>query len=211
MRTSREHVPVKTACESEQTLSVQRYMRLKNCETRSISKGGRWPCWIRFRLLPRPTALGERCSVLDTVSKRARTPPRSPIRARAGKCVLSVDAREKSASDTCEPPVTSKSHGHADRLIDLVLSSSTDDTVNVFTESFVLRSSFFPPEPLLLCIDTEETFEGPEELFMIAWCEQTLGTRSTATLTGRKVCSVEESLQYRRLKLSIPMPSIGVN
>ena len=146
----REHLPVKTACESEQTLSVQRYMRLKNCETRSISKGGRWPCWIRFRLLPRPTALGERCSVLDTVSKRARTPPRSPIRARAGKCVLSVDAREKSASDTCEPPVTSKSRGRVYKLIDLVSSSSIDeDTVSVFTETNALRSSFFLPDPLV--------------------------------------------------------------
>ena len=148
LRTCRAQGPVKTACESEQTLSVQRYMRLKNCETRSISKGGRWPCWIRFRLLPRPTALGERCSVLDTVSKRARTPPRSPIRARAGKCVLSVDAREKSASDTCEPPVTSKSRGRVYKLIDLVSSSSIDDKVSAFTETNALRSSFFLPDPL---------------------------------------------------------------
>ena len=149
LRTCRAQAPVKTACESEQTLSVQRYMRLKNCETRSISKGGRWPCWIRFRLLPRPTALGERCSVLDTVSKRARTPPRSPIRARAGKCVLGDDAREKSAPDTCEPPVTSKSRGRVYKLIDLVSSSSIDDTVSVFTETNALRSSFFLPDPLI--------------------------------------------------------------
>ena len=146
-RTCRERGPVKTACESEQTLSVQRYMRLKNCETRSISKGGRWPCWIRFRLLPRPTALGERCSVLDTVSKRARTPPRSPIRARAGKCVLSVDAREKSASDTCEPPVTSKSRGRVYKLIDLVSSSSIDDTVRAFAVPVVLTWPLFPTGP----------------------------------------------------------------
>ena len=29
MRTARAHVPVKTACESEQTLGVQRYTRLR--------------------------------------------------------------------------------------------------------------------------------------------------------------------------------------
>ena len=38
----------------------------------------------------------------------------------------------------CVPTVGSKSYGRADKLIDLVLSSSIDGTVKVFTESFVL-------------------------------------------------------------------------
>ena len=100
--------------------------------------------------VPTLPALVERCSVLDTVSKRTRTPLRSPICVHGQKCLLVDNARDEIASDMCESSVTSKSHGRVCKLIDLVLSSSTDDTVNVFTESFVLRSSFFPPEPLSL-------------------------------------------------------------
>ena len=141
-------VAVKTRRQSDKALANGRDLESKNCDGRSISKRGRWPCWIRFRLLPRPTASSERCYVLDTVSKRARTPPRSPIRARAGKCVLSVDAREESAPDTCEPPVSSKSRGRVYKLIDLVSSSSIDDTVRVFAIPVVLTwpiSSTQPP------------------------------------------------------------------
>ena len=68
--------------------------------------------------------------------------------ARAGKCVLSVDAREESAPDTCEPSVSSKSRGRVYKLIDLVSSSSIDDTVRVFAIPVVLTwpiSSTQPP------------------------------------------------------------------
>ena len=101
-------------------------------------------------LFPRVTALSERYTVIDTASKRARTPLHSPIRARDQKCPSGGGARREIDCCSCEPTVTSKSHGHADRLIDLVSSSSTDDTVRVFTESFVLRSSFFLPDPLVV-------------------------------------------------------------
>ena len=146
MRASRAHVPVKTACESEQTLSFQRYMRRKN----SDSFLTREAAGVKTRLFSRATASRERCTAVDAVSMRARTPPRSPIRARATKCLLGDDAREESVSGACEPTATRKSHGRANTLIDLVLSSSIDGTVNVYTESFVLRSSFFPPDPLTL-------------------------------------------------------------
>ena len=79
-------------------------------------------------------ALGERCSVLDAVSKRARTPLRSPICARGQKCLLVDNARDEIASDMCESSVTSKSHGRVAKLIDLVLSCSIDDTARVFVK-----------------------------------------------------------------------------
>ena len=47
------------------------------------------------------------------------------------------------ASDMCESSVTSKSHGRVCKLIDLVLSSSIDDTVRLFTESVVLAWTLF--------------------------------------------------------------------
>ena len=99
-------------------------------------------------LFPCVTALSERYTVIDTVSKRARTPLHSPIRARDQKCPSGGGARREIDCCSCEPTVTSKSHGHADRLIDLVLSSSTDDTVRVFTETVVLTSSLFTTAPL---------------------------------------------------------------
>ena len=98
--------------------------------------------------VPTLPALGERCSVLDTVSKRARTPLRSPICARGQKCLLVDNARDEIASDMCESSVTSKSHGRVCKLIDLVLSSSIEDTVRVVDETDALRtlvSSTRPP------------------------------------------------------------------
>ena len=93
--------------------------------------------------VPTLPALGERCSVLDTVSKRARTPLRSPICVHGQKCLLVDNARDEIASDMCESSVTSKSHGRVCKLIDLVLSSSIEDTVRVVDETDALRSSFF--------------------------------------------------------------------
>ena len=98
--------------------------------------------------VPTLPALGERCSVLDTVSKRARTPLRSPVCARGQKCLLVDNARDEMASDMCESSVTSKAHGRVCKLIDLVLSSSIEDTVRVVDERDALRSSFFLPDPL---------------------------------------------------------------
>ena len=98
--------------------------------------------------VPTLPALGERCSVLDTVSKRARTPLRSPICVHGQKCLLVDNARDEIASDMCESSVTSKSHGRVCKLIDLVLSSSIEDTVRVVDETDALRSSFFLPDPL---------------------------------------------------------------
>ena len=139
---------MKTACESEQTLSVQRYMRLKIAQIHSQWRGDRWPCWIRFQLFPRASALSKRCTVVDTVSEQYRTPPRSPIRARGQKCMLSDDARDESVSGACVPTAGMKARGRANTLIDLVSSSSIDGTVNVFTESVVLSRQFFPLDPL---------------------------------------------------------------
>ena len=113
-------------------------------------RGDRWPCWIRFQLFPRASALSKRCTVVDTVSEQYRTPPRSPIRARGQKCMLSDDARDESVSGACVPTAGMKARGRANTLIDLVSSSSIDGTVNVFTESVVLSRQFFPLDPLLI-------------------------------------------------------------
>ena len=106
-------------------------------------------------LFPCAPALSERCTVVDTVPKRSSTALYSPIRARDQKCLLGVSAREETACSTCEPPVTGKSVGRVYRLIDLVSSSSIDDTLSVFAESVFLERSFFsyrlPSDPLILC------------------------------------------------------------
>ena len=85
--------------------------------------------------------------VVDTVPKRSSTALYSPIRARDQKCLLGVSAREETACSTCEPPVTGKSVGRVYRLIDLVSSSSIDDTLSVFAESVFLERSFFSAVP----------------------------------------------------------------
>ena len=147
MHACRAHVPVKTACESEQTQSVQRYMRRKNSFLTREAVGVKRlqdPTLLARNGIKRAMYRGR----YGTVSMRARTPPRSPIRARATKCLLGDDAREESVSGACEPTATRKSHARADKLIDLVLSSSIDDTARVFTESVVLTWTFFSTGPL---------------------------------------------------------------
>ena len=131
-------------CESEQTLSVQRYMRLKIAQIHSQWRGDRWPCWIRFQLFPRASALSKRSTVVDTVSEQYRTPPRSPIRARGQKRKVHAQRRRSGA---CVPTAGMKARGRANTLIDLVSSSSIDGTVNVFTESVVLRSAVLSTRP----------------------------------------------------------------
>ncbi len=134
MAMRRGYAPVKTACESEQRHERERYHRLK----KSDSVLTRETAGVKTGLFSRATASSEQCTVIDTVWMRARTLPRSPIRARATKCLLGDDAWERIVTGACVPTATRKSHGCANTLIDLVLSSSIDGTVKVFTESFVL-------------------------------------------------------------------------
>ena len=116
-------------------------------------------------------ALGERCSVLDTVSKRARTPLRSPICVRGQKCLLVDNARDEIASDMCESSVTSKSHGRVCKLIDLVLSSSIEDTVRVVDETDALRSSFFLPDPLIIYTTGHRVCVAYHNLIRVSVCQ----------------------------------------
>ena len=134
MAMRRGYAPVKTACESEQRHERERYHRLK----KSDSVLTRETAGVKTGLFSRATASSEPCTMIDTVWMQARTPPRSPIRARATKCLLGDDAWERIVTGACVPTATRKSHGRANTLIDLVLSSSIDGTVKVFTESFVL-------------------------------------------------------------------------
>ena len=125
------------------------YIRLKIVQIHFQWRGDRWPCWIRFRLFPRASALSERCTVVDTVSKQYRTPPHSPIRARAQKCQLGIDAREESVSGACVPTAGMKARGRANRLIDLVLSPTIDHTQRAFTKRTSWHGRFFLLHPLL--------------------------------------------------------------
>ena len=149
MLAHRRYIPVLVRCKTRNALERGRYMRLKIGQIHFQWRGDRWPCWIRFRLFPRASALGKRCTVVDTVPTQYRTPPRSPIRARGQKCMLSDDAREKSVSGACVPTAGMKAHGRANRLIDLVLSSTIDHTQRVFTKRTSCHGRFFPPDPLV--------------------------------------------------------------
>ena len=142
--------PSKRGLKARIAFSHCRYIRLKIGQIHFQWRGDRWPCWIRFRLFPRASALSERCTVVDTVSKQYRTPPRSPIRARAQKCQLGIDAREESVSGACVPTAGMKARGRANRLIDLVLSPTIDHTQRVFTKRTFWHGRIFPGCPLPL-------------------------------------------------------------
>ena len=88
---------IKVASESRKpfALSVRRASVFIQVPT-NLPAGGAaaWQTSLLLRDLP----LKERFTVVDTASIPAPTPLRNPIRARAEKCLLTVRAREKSAS-----------------------------------------------------------------------------------------------------------------
>ena len=75
------------------------------------------------------------------------TAPQRRLRARPKVSALD-NARDETASDMCESSATSKSHGRVCKLIDLVLSSSIEDTVRVVDETDALRTLVFSTRPL---------------------------------------------------------------
>ena len=107
-------------------------------------------CWTKSLRLPYATAFSRCSTVVDTVSKRARTLPCSPNRARCSKCLLSNKRSKKIECGTCEPKVTSMSYGRVYELIDLVSSSSIDITASVFNITAVLKSRIFLLDPLVV-------------------------------------------------------------
>ena len=54
--------------------------------------------------------------------------PRARSKEQSATVGETLDTREKMVTRACEPTGASKSHGRADKLIDLVSSSSIDDT-----------------------------------------------------------------------------------
>ena len=89
MRAVHVHAAVKTQPESEQTRELQACTRLEQRRQRLHIGAAGGSTRTLARLFPRASPLGERCSVVDTVPKATRTPPRVPIRVRAEKSPLS--------------------------------------------------------------------------------------------------------------------------
>ena len=81
----RARAHLKTDRESEQTLELQAFPRLEQRRQRFQLGAAGEATRTLTRLLPRASRLNDRCTVVDTVPKATRTPPRVPLRARAEK------------------------------------------------------------------------------------------------------------------------------
>ena len=94
---------VKVALASEQTRERERVPEFKTRRQRFVWRSAGWPPKTLTRHLPRALPLKERFTMVDTVPKATRTPPRVPIRARASECLLLLLSRahEKTACCTC--------------------------------------------------------------------------------------------------------------
>ena len=95
------HAAVKTERESEQTRELSAIPRLKTRRQRFVWRSAGWSLKTLTRLVLRATPLKERITVVDTVPKATRAPPRVPIRARASECLLLLARSEKTASCWC--------------------------------------------------------------------------------------------------------------
>ena len=80
---------IKVACAYLQSCERERVPRLELRRQRLPIRAAGGSTRTLARLFPRASPLGERCSVVDTVPKATRTPPRVPIRVRAEKSPLS--------------------------------------------------------------------------------------------------------------------------
>ena len=114
------------------------------------SEATRWSTRTLTWLLLRALLLKEPATVVDTVPMPTLSPLRSPIRPRDEMCLFIVGACERMARCTCEPPVAGKEPRGVCMCIDLVSSSSIDDTKTVFSESDVLTWSIPTVRPVIL-------------------------------------------------------------
>ena len=112
------------------------------------SEATRWSTRTLTWLLLRALLLKEPATVVDTVPMPTLSPLRSPIRPRDEMCLFIVGACERMARCTCEPPVAGKEPRGVCMCIDLVSSSSIDDTKTVFSESDVLTWSIPTVRPV---------------------------------------------------------------
>ena len=104
----------------------------------------------RTSLLPRASATLDRYGVRSCVSHAPRTLHLTPIRPRVEKKFCDLVSPPRNLKRTWSPTVTSTSHGHVHRLIDLVSSSSIDTTVVIFTDQPSKHGRKFLPHPLSL-------------------------------------------------------------
>ena len=95
------HATVKVALAKEQTREREACTRLKTRRQRFVWRSAGWSLKTLTRLVLRATPLKERITVVDTVPKATRAPPRVPIRARASECLLLLARSEKTASCMC--------------------------------------------------------------------------------------------------------------
>ena len=152
LRTRRLQGPVLVRSKKLEAPERRRYMRPELLANAFASEATRWSTRTLTWLLLRALLLKEPATVVDTVPMPTLSPPRSPIRARdemrCASSSLHVGAYERMARITCEPPVAGKEPRGVCMCIDLVSSSSIDDTVTIFSESDVLTWSIPTVRPV---------------------------------------------------------------
>ena len=146
--THRGRVAVKIAVESEQTrerepcLGLDR--RRQPIQWRRSAWSTRTLSWL---ILGEPPSK-KRFTVVDAAPTPTPTPLLDAIRARAEICVLRAALSAEMACGACAENVRCLELERVCMCIDLVLSSSIDDTVSFYGDSDVLTPSLFPVGPL---------------------------------------------------------------
>ena len=92
---------VQVACESDNAFELQPCPRLEQRRQPGECEAAGWPSRSLSWLFLREPPLKERFTVVDTASKPTLSPLRTPRRARDEKCLLLLDAREKSGFRAC--------------------------------------------------------------------------------------------------------------
>ena len=137
----------KTEVESEQTRGREATPHPQTKWQPGDWRAAAWSSWTLSLLFLRDSPFKKRFTVVDAASKPTLKQLGYSMRARAEMCLLLARARRESACDRCALTAFCWELRGDCRLIDLVSSSSLDDTASLLAESDVLTWSISTAGP----------------------------------------------------------------
>ena len=138
MRTHHGRVAEKTELKSEQTRGREAIPGLQTLRQPGGWRAAAWSSWTLSLLFLRDSPFKERFTVVDAASKPTLKQLGYSMRARAEMCLLLARARRESACGCCALTALCWELRGDCRLIDLVSSSSLDDTASLLAQSDIL-------------------------------------------------------------------------
>ena len=186
-----------TELKSEQTRGREAFPHPQTERQPGDWRAAAWSSWTLSLLFLRDSPFKERFTVVDAASKPTLKQLGYSMRARAEMCLLLARARRESACDRCALTAFCWELRSDCRLIDLVSSSSLDDTASLLAESDVLTWSISTVPPLS---QITSNHVKSRQCLLRALCQTPPARQTRPSLPALRACS-------RRGSASVCRPS----